>query len=82
MCLSESIIHCYLDHELSAEMIDNVRGLISSCSECDAALLKAKEEATVVDFAWAYEMALLVPTERLRARIEAAISGVDGALSN
>lgn len=75
MCLSESIIHCYLDHELSAEMIDNVNAHISSCSECDAALFKAKEEATVVEFALAYEMALFVPTERLRARIEAAIFG-------
>ena len=82
MCLSESIIQCYLDHELSAEMIDNISAHISSCSDCDAALLKAKEEAAVVEFALAYEMALPVPTERLCARIEAAISGVDGALSN
>jgi hypothetical protein len=36
--------------------------------------LKAKEEAAVVEFALAYEMALPVPTERLGARIEAAIS--------
>lgn len=77
MCFSESIIHCYLDHELSAVMIDNVSAHISSCSECDAALSRAKEEARVVEFALAYEMALLVPTRRLRARIEAAISEVD-----
>ena len=82
MCLLESIIHCYLDHELSAEMIDNVSAHISSCSKCDAALFKAKEEAAIVEFALAYEMALLVPTERLRARIQAAISGVDGHWSN
>lgn len=76
MCISESTIHCYLDHELSAQMIDNVSAHISSCSECDAALLKAKEEAAVVEFALAYEMALPVPTERLGARIEAAISAM------
>ena len=82
MCFSESIIHCYLDHELSAVMIDSVSAHISSCSECDAALSKAKDEARVVEFALTYEMALSVPTKRLRARIEAAISKIDWTLSN
>lgn len=38
-----------LDHELSAQMIDNVSAHFGSCSECDAALLKAKEEAALVE---------------------------------
>ena len=74
MCLSESIIHCYLDHELSAEVIENVSAHISSCSKCDVAFSKAKGRAALVEFVLTYEMALPVPTERLGARIKAAIS--------
>ena len=73
MCLWESIIHCYLDHELSPVIIDNVSAHISSCPKCDAALVKAKEEAALVESALDYEMAQPVPTGRLRARIETEI---------
>lgn len=73
MCLPESIIHSYLDQELSFEMIDSANLHIRSCSECDVALVKAKEEAALVQLALAYEMALPVPTQRLDARIKAAI---------
>ena len=73
MCLPESIIHCYLDHELSSEIIDKITLHISSCSECDAALIKAKEEAALLEFALTYEMTLPVPTKRLGARIKVAI---------
>jgi hypothetical protein len=74
MCVEEAIIHCYLDHELSSDIFDPISSRISSCSDCDASLLKAMEEATLVDFALAYEMALLVPSERLGLLIEAIIS--------
>jgi len=40
---------------------------------CRVAFTKAKEEATLVESALALEMTLQVPTDRLRARIEAAI---------
>ena len=73
MCLPESIIHCYVDHELSFEILDNMTRHISSCSECDEALQKAMEEAALLDFALAYEMTLPGPTERLSARIKLAV---------
>jgi len=73
MCLSESIVQCYLDHELSTEMRDRITVHINSCPMCRVAFTKAKEEATLVESALALEMTLQVPTDRLWARIEAAI---------
>jgi hypothetical protein len=46
---------------------------INSCPMCRVAVTKAKEEATIVESALDFEMTLEVPTDRLRARIDAAI---------
>ena len=74
MCLPESTVQCFLDQELSVDSLKTVKAHVNSCSKCDCAVIKAKEEAAIVQFALGFEMAEPVPTAKLLARIQAAIS--------
>ena len=71
-CLPESTVQCFLDHELSFASVNRISTHLKTCSRCDRAVTRAKEEADLVQFALSFEMAELVPTAKLFARIKAA----------
>ena len=74
MCLPESIVQCFIDQELSFESLNRISAHVKACSRCDRAVIRAKEEASLVQFVLSFEMAEPVPTAKLLTRIKAAIS--------
>ena len=79
MCLTDSIVQCYIDEELG-EAMSATLGHIETCSRCSLAVDEAMTEQYIVRSALAHEMELPVPTERLRARIDRVIREFEPAV--
>ncbi|HYE65153.1 MAG TPA: zf-HC2 domain-containing protein [Pyrinomonadaceae bacterium] len=73
-CVEEGILQSYLDGELSPAMMETVAAHIASCGLCAAAAREAESETLMLSAAFAPELSLAVPTERLRERLDAAIA--------
>lgn len=74
-CLEEEILQSYLDGELSLASVESVTTHLASCSNCSAFARELEKENSVVAAALAAEFEGSVPSERLRERIDAAITG-------
>lgn len=74
-CVEEGILQGYFDGELSGEMMESVASHLASCLVCAQAARELEGESLLLSQALEPEFALSVPTEHLRARIDAAIAG-------
>jgi len=74
-CLDEAKLQSYFDGELSIDAMESVTSHLASCVVCAAAARELEEESALLTSALAAEFETSVPTERLRERIDAAVSG-------
>jgi hypothetical protein len=78
-CLDEGMLQSYFDGELSTEMMESATSHLAACAVCAAAASELEEESLLLSTALAAEFESRVPTERLRQRIDAAVSGLQVA---
>src|ERR1043165_2363105 len=76
-CVDEGTLQAYFDGELSSQMMERVATHIASCHECSAMEREIEAEAALLTEAFAPELALSVPTGRLRLRLDAAIDELE-----
>jgi len=65
MCLTESLVQCYMDRELANDLLAQAMAHLDECSKCKSNLDQAMIEEKLVRRALAYEMALPIPTVQL-----------------
>jgi len=75
-CLDEGILQSYFDGELSGERIELVTSHLAACTTCSGAVRELENELNLLSTALAPEFEVAVPTERLRQRIDVAVSGL------
>jgi hypothetical protein len=75
-CLDEGILQSYFDGELSGESLKGVTSHLAACHTCKAAAREIEAELNLLSTALAPELEAVVPTERLRQRIDAAVDGL------
>jgi anti-sigma factor RsiW len=73
-CLDEGMLQAWLDGELSGESAEKTAAHLMSCMTCAEAMREMQSEAALIATALAPEFDVIVPTERLRTRIESAIA--------
>jgi hypothetical protein len=76
-CLDEGILQSYYDGELAPERLEYVASHLASCADCTALAREIESEIELATSAFAAEMSLPVTTERLRARLDEAITGMN-----
>lgn len=76
MCLEEGILQSFFDGELPPEAADSVAAHLASCAACAGRARAVEDEIAIMSAAFAPEMSLNVPTERLRERLDTAIAGL------
>jgi hypothetical protein len=76
-CIEEGILQSYVDNELPPETAERVAAHIVACQTCAEAFNEAANETAMFATAFEAEMALEVPTVRLRERIDAAIAEIN-----
>jgi hypothetical protein len=75
-CLDEAMLQSYFDGELSTQVMEKATLHLASCIPCAAAARELEQETLLLDEAFAAEFEAVVPTERLRHRIDAAVAGL------
>jgi hypothetical protein len=75
-CLNEEILQQYFDGELEQVHLERAIVHLAGCETCTAKLTELENETNLVATALAPEFEVLVPTQHLRTRIDAAISGL------
>ena len=75
-CLDEAMLQSYFDGELSTSQMESATSHLASCVACAAAARELEEENALLSEAFALEFAESVPTERLRRKVDAAITGL------
>ena len=75
--LDSGIIQAFLDGELSDAQLNGVTAHLSVCDVCTGSLMEAENETAAIDFAFAAEKSLLCPTQRIWARLENEIDGLN-----
>jgi len=75
-CLDEGMLQSYFDGELSSSLMESATSHLASCATCSAAARELEEENALLSEAFALELSEPVPTDRLRRRIDAAVSGI------
>jgi hypothetical protein len=75
--IEEGILQSYVDNELPPETAERVAAHIAACQSCAEAFNEAAGETAMFTKAFEAEMALDVPTVRLRERIDAAIAEIN-----
>jgi len=75
-CIEEGTLQSFFDGELSREMMEGVASHLASCLVCTQALRELESESLLLAEALEPELSMSVPTERLRNRIDTAISGL------
>lgn len=75
-CLDEGMLQSYFDGELSSSLMESATSHLASCATCSAAARELEEENALLSEAFAMELNEPVPTDRLRRRIDAAVSGL------
>jgi len=78
-CLDEGMLQSYFDGELSTSMAENATLHIASCATCSSAARELEQENALLSEAFAFELEESVPTERLRRKVDAAITGIQVA---
>ncbi len=72
-CLQEEVLQSYLDGELHQRRVEQVTSHLASCRTCNDLVRQLEQENSVLTAALAAEFETVVPSERLRQRIDAAI---------
>ena len=75
-CLDEGMLQSYFDGELSSSLMESATSHLASCATCSAAARELEEENALLSEAFALELNEPVPTDNLRRRIDAAVSGI------
>jgi anti-sigma factor RsiW len=78
-CLSEEILQQYFDGELPSVRMESVALHLAGCESCSSVLREMEGETNLLMSALAPEFDVVVPTERLHQRIQAAIADVSPA---
>jgi anti-sigma factor RsiW len=78
-CLDEGTLQAYADGELSAEAARGAAAHIAACAACAEALASAEQESAFFAAAFAPDEHLSVPTEMLRARVNAAVARLENS---
>jgi hypothetical protein len=78
-CADEAVLQSYVDDELSSAMASDVAAHVAACHACAAALNEIINENAIFARAFEPEMALDVPTVRLRERLDSAIAGLNSS---
>lgn len=73
-CLDEGTLQAYLDGELSPETAQGVAAHLDACAACATAAGVAEQEFAFFSTTFADALPASVPTEKLRARLDAAIA--------
>jgi len=73
-CLDEEILQAFFDRELPSEIMEAAARHIASCVTCTRAASEVEQENAVFRSALEPEMSASVPTEKLRARVTAALA--------
>lgn len=73
-CLDELTLQIYFDGELSGLAAERVASHLSACVSCSAVAREIQNEMALLESALRPALAVNVPTENLRQRIEAAIA--------
>ena len=79
-CVDEGILQAYTDNELSSEVAARVAEHINACAACASAASEAAEETALFARAFEAELALDVPTLRLRERLDEAVAELERQL--
>ncbi len=74
ICLDEGMLQAFVDGELSDALSSEASTHIASCAQCASALEAVRAEAAFFADAFSSDEMVAVPTELLRARIDAAIA--------
>ena len=74
-CLDEATLQSYFDGELSPQLMERASSHLASCVTCAASARELAEETALLTSALAAEFEASVPTQALRARIDAAVLG-------
>lgn len=74
-CLDEATLQSYFDGELSPHLMERASAHLASCVTCAASARELAEETALLTSALAAEFEESVPTQALRARIDAAVLG-------
>lgn len=75
-CLNEGTLQSYYDGQLSPEAFEQADSHLASCPLCKEAARRVESEMKLTTDAFAAEMTLSVPSERLRSRLDEAIAGL------
>ncbi|HYH85769.1 MAG TPA: zf-HC2 domain-containing protein [Pyrinomonadaceae bacterium] len=78
-CLDESLLQAYMDGELSPEQAGAAAAHLAACETCADALASAQSEASFFASAFAPDESVSVPTEILRARVNAAVARLESS---
>ena len=78
-CLDEGIIQAYLDGELAPAAAQAAAAHLAHCDACAAALASAEQDQSFFAAAFAPDANVSVPTEILRARVDAAVARLEAA---
>ncbi|MGA9998294.1 MAG: zf-HC2 domain-containing protein [Pyrinomonadaceae bacterium] len=73
-CLDEGTLQSFFDGELSPSKMEQVASHLSTCADCAADAREVEQESAMLAAAFEPELSLNVPSERLRARLDAAIA--------
>lgn len=76
-CLDEGTLQAYLDGELSPETSNTAAAHLAACRACAEAARAAEQELALFSTAYAPALSMSVPTEKLRARLDEAIAGMN-----
>lgn len=75
-CLDEGVLQGYFDGELSSAQMETVTSHLASCESCAAVARQLESEISLLTSALAPEFEVVVPTARLRQRIDEAVAGL------
>ena len=75
-CVDEGMLQSYFDGELSGATARSVAAHLASCLPCAQAARELEQEALLLSQALELEFSAPVPTERLRHKVDAAITGL------
>lgn len=77
LCLDEGTLQSYYDGQLEPKALEQVSLHLASCSYCAEVARQVESEMELTTGAFAAEMALSIPSERLRSRLDEAIAGLN-----
>lgn len=77
LCLDEGTLQSYYDGQLGQEELERVSSHLASCAMCRETVCQLETEMDIANVAFAAELALSVPSERLRNRLDEAIAGLN-----